>query len=465
MERFRYQPSESLTRQGVVSRIRTGFKNFVSRVRNPSPIEESIPEDVVASNQVFRTNRRGFLKLATAAAAGVVIADSVVPAKPAEASQPEDATRDKKDRFGSDAFGLEYESYIKDAELRDDIISYLAEYRFQLPTYEYTLHFSEDRSGAKHIRDKYRGEPMRVKAQRSIEERKARGLPTHREESELQGMIRLEDQLRFAQDGDKIYWASPPGPEEEGYGEYGFLYEGAVRVEENGKLELAMVAIRLEHPTNEQYNHALSLLTGRTIQFNHADSFLEQPFVTKGDRSIDAKKVLKELFFFEDLEGKRQEFYKLIEKLGPTIDEVIHVLKTGTKEEKLKAFYTLENYALYLKDRPSAGNSGQIIYQESDRTSPRLVDLTGVFGYEPPQASGSCGSTKNNLFGSNNIFNNFEFLKKALFGEDESTCQHCQEDSSDNHYHCNKCNHKYADETNKTNRTPACVQCGEKFGC
>lgn len=376
--------------------------------------------------------------------------------------------RHKKDRVGSDAFGLEYESYVKDAELRDDIISYLAEYRFQLPTYEYTLHFSEDSSGAKHIRDKHRGEPMRVKAQRAIEEKKVRGEPTHREEAELQGITRLEYQLHNASDGDKIYWASPPGREEEGYGNYGFLYEGTVYTRENGKLELAMVAVRVEKPTVEQYNHALSLLTGKTISFDHADRFLEQPFVTRAS-SADAKKVLQHIFLFEDLEGKREEFYKILEKLGPTIDEVIHVLKTGTKEEKLKAFYTLENYALHLKEHGADKRYEHVVYtknNERERVS-SLADLSRVYGHESPQVAGSCGSTKKNLLQNNGlttITTGFEALRKALFREDESTCQHCEKENNDNHYHCPDCNKEYADETQKKERTEKC-ECGFEFGC
>lgn len=46
------------------------------------------------------------------------------------------------------------------------------------------------------------------------------------------------------------------------------------------------------------------------------------------------------------------------------------------------------------------------------------------------------------------------------------TCEHCDESSADNHYHCPDCNKRYADETDKSaeQRTKNCP-CGFQFGC
>ncbi len=64
------------------------------------------------------------------------------------------------------------------------------------------------------------------------------------------------------------------------------------------------------------------------------------------------------------------------------------------------------------------------------------------------------------------VFSIIPLLATVSSEQKKNICNHCQESSVDNHYHCTQCNKKYADETNKksSERTKKC-SCGFKFNC
>lgn len=327
----------------------------------------------------------------------------------------------------SQAFNVENLRNVYDRELRDDVISYLGEYRLQVQRYPYELTFSAD-DGVWNLRDSYRGEPMKVKAIRTIERRRLFGEPTAREEAELTGIISLEDQLRFAQNGDTIIWASPPGPKEEGYGDYGFIYVGNV-LSSGGDLHLSMNAIRIDKPTIPQFNQALTALTGISTDFDRTEDFLQTPRVVRDHSNPDLETVLTSCFSFQKNDTENV-FEKVINKLKPMIGEFINLLKRSpersrrTTEEKLRAFYALENYALELKRRYEQQPRGNVSYFD-DRHIYQLYDIMRIHGHESPRVAGSCGSSSKTQ--SNGLFNRYEFLMKAIFGEGGEwfTCPVC----------------------------------------
>lgn len=320
-----------------------------------------------------------------------------------------------KERLGSQAFNLEYESQALNSELRDDIVSYLGEYRFALDKFRYRLNFSGDSKATMCLRDTRRGEPMRAKILRAIEERKRLRLPTEREEAELAGIEHLDDQLRFVHEEGAILWASPKGPKEQGYGDYGFLFLGQIKRTQELHTDVSMVAIRIENPMLEEFNSALSTLLVRDIAFENAEDFLQSPWVVNTriqESEVDA--VLKKVFPKKSGETQEEKFEQIVKELDPLINDFVRFTKHGSKEEKLRAFYTLENYALALRDVRSMGSYKQV----------RLDELMPYYGYKPPAVAGSCGSTGETA--SNNIFNKFSVLRQALFGEKEwFTCPKC----------------------------------------
>lgn len=313
-----------------------------------------------------------------------------------------------KERLGSQAFNPEYEPIVSDLELRDDVVSYLGEYRFQLDKFRYNFNFSGNSKSTMCLRDARRGEPMRTKILRAIEDKKRRELPTEREEAELAGIEHLNDQLYFLQREGTILWASPPGPKEQGYGDYGFLFLGQVRRTQELHADVSMVAIRVENPMLEEFNRALSILLGRGIALENAEDFLRSPWVVSTqiqESAVDT--VLKKVFPKKSGETQEGQFEQIVKELDPLISDFICFTKHGSREEKLRAFYTLENYALALKEVRSLSLYKQI----------RLGELMPYYGHKPPVASGSCGSTGETS--SNNIFNKFNALHKALFGDSE----------------------------------------------
>lgn len=313
-----------------------------------------------------------------------------------------------KERLGSQAFNIEYEPQALDIELRDDVVSYLGEYRFQLDKFRYRLNFSGNSKTTMCLRDARRGEPMKTKILRAIEERKKLRLPTEREEVELVGIEHLDDQLRFVQSAGTILWASPKGPKEQGYGDYGFLFLGQVKRMQELHADVSMVAIRVENPTLERFNSALSMLLGRDIVFESAEDFLKSPWVVSAqisESAVDA--VLKKVFPKKNGETQEGQFEQIVKELDPLINDFICLTKYGSKEEKLRAFYTLENYALALKKIQSFGSYKAV----------HLDELIPYYSHKPPAVAGSCGSTGE--ISSNNILNKFNALHKALFGESE----------------------------------------------
>ncbi len=329
---------------------------------------------------------------------------------------------------GSNAFNLERLPEFTDAEVKDEIVSYLGEYRLSVPKFSYDLALTGVNRIDRKLRDPHRGEPMTDKAELAIQERTMRGDPTHREVAELKGLKYLEDQLRFVKEGGTVLWVSPPGPKDQGYGDYGFLYVGRVRED-----RVQMSAVRIENPKLTQFNHVLEALTRREVKNESAEDFLSRPEVvvnTLTEQEID--RALKKHFKFEEDKKKTGVFKKVIAEIDPLLDSFVQIVRFGTKEEKIKAFHAIENYTLKLRKEYEEEEQGNnVIYLTQKKT--HLTDIIETYGNKkPPVAYGSCGSTggsgsqrSNNLIsaGSGEVIN-------SAFGSDshgsrEFNCPAC----------------------------------------
>ncbi|OIP57172.1 MAG: hypothetical protein COX79_05470 [Candidatus Levybacteria bacterium CG_4_10_14_0_2_um_filter_36_16] len=310
---------------------------------------------------------------------------------------------------GSKAFNLEYYpgSYEREA-IREDVVSYLGEYRLQVPKFHYQLQFSQGEEGLFALRDSFKGEPMVAKGARAIQERSLRGENVSREKAELVGIRRLEDQLRFGKTEDTILWASPPGPKEEGYGDYGFIYKGSLQ-EKNGVKKITMTAIRVENPNIDQFNFVLSQASGIEFKNKRAEDFLQNPILV--EEQIDEKlfdNICKKQFAFLGTDEAQAKFNRIIARLSPLIEEVVDVIQKGNRREKIAAFRALENYTLMLK-------KGEDIFLKKDKpyvVQNSLSDILPQYNYVPPAAFGSCGGTLQ----SNNIFSLGQSLSSVLLG-------------------------------------------------
>lgn len=347
----------------------------------------------------------------------------------------------QKEHVGSAAFNLEQEQSYTDIELRDDIVSYLGEYRLNVPKYEYEYVIGIDPANPNEgagICEPNRRELMRVKSKRILVERSGKGLPTHREEAEDFALSLIDEKMDQAQAGDTLLWGSPPGPKEEGYGDYGFVFYGRVFEGKDllGKDEkrVAMKAIRVEKPMLLQYNSFFNEFVESPVDFKNVDQFLASPFVLS--ESIPEKIVdsaLKKHFAFEVNNEDQEIFKKVIEEMNPLIDQFIIKCKTGSGSEKLQAFYALENYSLSLRDKYKTKfeSNGKVVFIDDYQNKNILFqDIVEDYGHKPPVVSGSCGSTESESIveslKSNMAMKRLEALMKALGIEiDGFECPKC----------------------------------------
>lgn len=320
-----------------------------------------------------------------------------------------------------DAFRIEYKTNIPENVLIDDVVSYLGEYRFNLQKYSYNLLFKDGK-----LMDPHRKESMENLTQRSIERKTSEWKSTSRERAEKEGIINLDRQLVAAKEGDTVVWASPPGKKEDGYGDYGFIFIGNVRVDKSLDKSVDITAIRVENPTIEQFNKAIYLLTGEKVEYARPEEFLANSRVIKEELKegyVDA--LLGMSFSFKPNPQEQEKFKQIIHRMHPLIADFVHL----PNNEKRKALNVLENYSLKLLKEQNYSKRENIIYIKTPETNLRIRDMIGDFGHEPPKVAGSCGSTGNkDKFTSSNIFSKGSFLNSS-FGEQEW-------------FHCPKCDYQ-----------------------
>lgn len=372
---------------------------------------------------------------------------------------------------GSKAFNIEQLPEVTDVEFREQIVSYLCEYRLSIPEFHYDLYYTQDKNGDNGLSDRRGGELMRYKAQRAVLERQMRSDPIHRELAEEYALSKLDSDLALAGKGDSVVWISPPGPKDEGYGDYGFVFHGTM----DGKNRLGMKAVRIEGQTVEKANNFLSDVLGEEVKMQDADDFLANPVLlpfSLHPTLLHTK--LREHFGFTASKEDQEIAEKVIEDLREPINDFVALRDSISTEKKIKALYSLENYALERKEyyrQKKDSLSEKVIYStlERDRT-PNLAGLLLTHSYEPPKAAGSCGSTDSASIMSNNPLSFMSSLATLLREnniETEGFGEACKcINKSDNHYHCPGCDKKYADETSRSQeqRTKQCG-CGFKFGC
>ncbi|MEK7534586.1 MAG: hypothetical protein AAB600_04580 [Patescibacteria group bacterium] len=366
-------------------------------------------------------------------------------------------------KIESDAFRIEYSKNILDQVVFDDVISYLGEYRFNLAKYSYSFKFKDGK-----LRDPNRNDSMQELSQRAINTKSKEGKSSVRERAELKGFQSLDEQLRYAKTDSTIIWVSPPGPKNEGYGDYGFVYFGKVESNNLEEKNIKMTAIRVEKPNIEQFNRALRMLGGKK-EYARAEEFLANPDIFAEDLKegyVDA--ILKMVFNFKPNEKEQEKFRQIINKMF----HLIYYFSKNPRRSR-QDLYALENYALELKrdyeskkdnkglchpefisgsrSRNKFGMTDEQVQHGSFYVNPGLKDIVGEYGHKPPVVAGSCGSTgSSNGIKSSNIFNSLSPLN-SLLSEDKygSRIFECPS--------CGKTNIRPKDQL-----TSQCQHCGSK---
>ncbi|MFH1186600.1 MAG: hypothetical protein V1697_00310 [Candidatus Levyibacteriota bacterium] len=327
-----------------------------------------------------------------------------------------------KEVTGPTAFRIKEGERGSAGELRDDLLSYLGEYRFKLSTYDYKLLFTSI-DGKFHLRDKHRLEPMVTKAKRAVNERVLQELPIERELAEEAGLKKLDKMLSFAGEDCNIVWASPPGLREQGYGDYGFVFVGKIKKISKTEKKIDMTAIRVESPSMDQFNKVLSEISGKEYGYKTAEEFLANPVILRGVE--DKIEPALNNFTIEDDLLINERFKRITEKMEPLIERFI---KATSIEERMKLFNTIENYTIELerKETPFFFSEKAFITEAGGLNIGALVSEYG--NKKAPTVQGSCGSSGTQ---SNNIFNNLGSITPLLNRESNSMncvkCPFCHE--------------------------------------
>lgn len=339
--------------------------------------------------------------------------------------------------FGSDAFSLEYRRETPKASITEDIKSYLAEYYLAVPCFQYELSYTPDAFGRFRLVAPSDGEAMTAKCQRAIQKRKGLWKNTSREEAEYQCACSLETQLKTASDGDMIFWTSPPGKPEDGYGTYGFFFEGNISLSANtSSKRISITAFRIENQSVAQCRKAATELVGEPVHFNTAEECISNPKIMRPVDEDTMEHVLTDIFHFTPSPKRQQLFTDVIQIVNPQIDRMIDLIKQSeSKEEIQKGFWALENYTISLCDRAERNFDGMVPKRASDvNRLPAVVPfemLVAYFGQKPPPATaGSCGSTGGGK--SSTIFNKISFVTN-LFSPESSenfVCPNCHKEST-----------------------------------
>lgn len=322
----------------------------------------------------------------------------------------------------SNSFRVDHREDVTTPEMTKDVETYLYEFRLraQKKDYDLSLVLLDD---SWKLGDPIKHESMVTKAHRAVMDRRLRGEPTHREEAEHAGLSFLEQQLGDAGVGDSIIWFSPPGPKEQGYGEYGFGFTGKVVEEDFGRKTVRMTANRFDKPTLEQYRQAFKMIAGGEFEAKSADDFLRMPIVIKGGISEDFTDMIFANVFgfsFDEEEAKRNdEIYNT--RLKHLAIEYSHRFKYMSPEERVEAIHMMENIATEAKKFGGGGTT--IFVSEAPRT---LAEAKKSYSYEPEKVAGSCPVSRSNnpLEAGNGTLGAFK-LPEDKYGSREVDCPNC----------------------------------------
>jgi len=305
--------------------------------------------------------------------------------------------------------------------IKTDLVSYLGEYRFKVSEFCYTHSIL---NGA--IIDPITKEAWVLKTQKAINQRAIEGLSSSREQAELAGFQKLEEELGKNPHGT-VVWFSPQGPKKDGYGDYGFAYVGK-KVDDN----LRLTAIRLERPVLSDFNKARRILAGDG-ELEKAEDFLSSPWVVNRDAG-DVKALIYEHFWINDLRSKNI-FDQAMLDLDSVLDNCSNIIENGTIDQKRKAFNTIENLAIEVKNRLELEDR-RGLSQELSTDYHQFAALMQMEKYnkQAEKVAGSCGSS--GITQSNDIFSNSSILR-SLFSDKEKweyhtgQCRVCSNDGVD----------------------------------
>ncbi len=311
------------------------------------------------------------------------------------------------------AFALEYAPNKAESALYKDIESYLGEYRFNIPKYEYRLNFTTDSNDQRQLRDNEEGLSMAQICQNSIDRKLILGKNIQREKAELTGIEKIDHILTTSSQGETLVWLSPPGSKEDGYGDYGFCFVGEVQDSHtnSGDKSLSMTAIRVEKPSLDQYNRFINILQSSDTPVQSPEQLLANPTMLRGVTKAHIYSLMPEIFNFKIDNKKEAKFRESMNRLQPYIMEFINMVKSGVPRAELRrAFNAIEVYSEQLRNGYSTSFDTEInnTYQTRTMSFNQLLLMYGDKKATP--VAGSCGSNGK----TSNVFNKYSSLSSIM---------------------------------------------------
>jgi len=263
---------------------------------------------------------------------------------------------------------------------------------------------------------------MTLKAKKAIFQKQTEELDSSRERAELSGLLQFEQKLLENPFGTAV-WFSPKGPEEEGYGDYGFAYVG-----KRDKDGVSLTAVRLNGSTLDQFNEVKRILNIEGPDFKKAEDFLANPWLIKKPAE-DVKKIIKKQFDAKDNgEGDKLERAKNI--FAGHFKDFAEIVKYGSEEAIKKARNVIENLVIEFIKNGEESTRENIVYM-SDFKAPALIAAMEMKEYnkQPEVVMGSCGASgkteSSNLSFLKSSYTSMSSLDSDEFGSLAFKCPTC----------------------------------------
>lgn len=362
-----------------------------------------------------------------------------------------DKTDPNKREFRLDLYTPETQEQI----IREDIASYLGEYRYRVREYGFNLYYSQGANGQVSLRDD-KGQVMVEVGERAIQDRVKGGGGLYKVSADLKGIKRQQELLRNARNGDLLIYGSPPD-QQAGY-TYGFVYIGKVRETSQGKM-IAMRAIRVNDGTTlDQFNQALSDISGKPIAHSTPNDFIENPeLVAATEREMDnvmVNAILRSYFQYADVpqEAAYMQYMQHDPNLLNAIAAYVALVRQGASlEEKGELFDVIENYAeetwekLLDETITVVPVRRGIIDTDStplntDKVLLDMVVMQNMYGYKPKVVSGTCpnenGRKSGDIFGFDGLFRGLSGLREPSLEDYKNDPNLCRCGGLAPHFHC-----------------------------
>lgn len=332
----------------------------------------------------------------------------------------------------SGGFDVLYPREIDERALRDDIFSYLAEYRLHVGRFDYGFIFVEDQNGMR-LLDSRIGESMQEKTKKAILQKRAEGGNSTREEADDFGLNETIRNISKANVGDGTWWASLPGQD---FGAYAFIYVGEIvrSIEVRDEItdevikikNVEMSALRVEDPDILEFRREYQELTGQNFIARTPEDLLRRPVLILGRGKDQLETSVREQFRVSGGDDEREWIERCRIEFDRLSDDFVELVRSGAPaEQRIAVIHTMEKHADRFRKEHQKGETVLLFAYE-----PSLADLQYYYKDTALEhASGSC--PMNNK--SSNIFESkLESLNKSLFGEkyefQEGKCVGCGAD-------------------------------------